>query len=63
MKNHCIGGKSFKVILDLGLTSDGNKEFKLIAIDTLHCSILRNLGNASLSFYKVFCLCFTETDF
>ena len=46
MKNHCIGGKSFKVILDLGLTSDGNKEFKLIAIDTLHCSILRNLGNA-----------------
>jgi NAD kinase len=48
MKNRCIRRKSFKVTLALGLTSDGNKEFKLIAIDTLHCSILRNLGNAKI---------------
>jgi hypothetical protein len=48
MKDHCIGGNSFKVILALDLTSDNNKEFKLVAYDTLHCSILRNLGNVQI---------------
>jgi hypothetical protein len=62
MKTHCIGGKSFKVILALGLTSDGDKEFKLIAYDALHCSILRNLGNAQI-YHSILCLCFTETGF
>jgi hypothetical protein len=57
MKNRCIGGKSFKVILALGLTSDGNKEFKLIAIDTLHCSILINLGNAQIYHSIRFSVC------
>lgn len=41
MKNRCIGGISFKVTLALDLTSDTNKEFKLFAYDTLHCSMLR----------------------
>jgi hypothetical protein len=48
MKNRCIGGKAFKVIFALDLTADSNKEFKLFAYDTLHCSILRNLGNAEI---------------
>ena len=32
MKNRCIGGNSFKVILTLDLTSDNNKEFKLLCM-------------------------------
>ena len=57
MKNCCIGGKSFKVILALGLTSDSNKEFKLFAYDALHCSILRNLGNAQIYHSIRFSVC------
>ena len=56
-KNRCIGGNSFKLILALGLTSDGNKEFKLIAIDTLHCIILINLRNAQIYHSIRFYIC------
>jgi hypothetical protein len=44
IKTRCIGGNSFKVILALDLPSGNNKEFKLFGYDTLHGSILRNLG-------------------
>jgi len=48
MKTRCIRGNSFKLILALDLTFDNNKEFKLFAYDTLHCSTLRNLGNVQI---------------
>jgi hypothetical protein len=62
MKNLCIWGDSFKVILALDLTSDNNKEFKLFAFATLCCSILRNFGKVQISHSTRFYICVLLTQ-
>jgi hypothetical protein len=48
------------MILALDLTSDSNKELKLLAYEKLH---KKRRECPNLSFYKVLCLCSTERGF